>query len=111
MGDDQRPTLTLTHPAAGANPPLSRILIGMHDYNSGLDAKTFSVTADFSVDDVPAGKNLADRFQRLPDHRWELKLATPIASLPKGKLIVSITDAAGNLAHIERTFSVRSPSN
>src|SRR5262249_6542873 len=28
MGDDQRPTLTLTYPKAGRNPPLTRILIG-----------------------------------------------------------------------------------
>ena len=41
--DDQRPTLTLTHPKAGANPPLERILIGMHDYGTGLDAASFDL--------------------------------------------------------------------
>ncbi len=39
MLDDQRPTLTLTSPQAGANPPLDRILIGMHDYGSGLERR------------------------------------------------------------------------
>jgi hypothetical protein len=31
MLDDTRPTLTLTYPQAGTNPPLTRILVGMHD--------------------------------------------------------------------------------
>src|SRR5439155_26546417 len=35
--DDQRPTLTLTYPRAGANEPLTRLLVGMSDYDTGLD--------------------------------------------------------------------------
>jgi hypothetical protein len=31
MLDETRPTLTLTYPRAGTNPPLTRILVGMHD--------------------------------------------------------------------------------
>src|SRR5262249_25228890 len=31
MLDDTRPTLTLTYPKAGVNPPLTRIVVGMHD--------------------------------------------------------------------------------
>jgi len=106
MSDDQRPTLTLTYPGPGANPPLSRILIGMHDYNTGLDISSFRVTADFAVDEISPGRNLASRFQALPDHRWELRLASPIATLTKGKLTVSVKDHQGNITRIERTFSV-----
>jgi len=54
MLDDNRPTLTLTSPKAGANGPLTRILVGMHDYDSGLDMTTFKVTADFAIDGVKA---------------------------------------------------------
>src|SRR5206468_3354451 len=36
MLDDQRPTLTLTEPRAGRNASIERILIGMHDYDTGL---------------------------------------------------------------------------
>src|SRR5262249_45516735 len=43
MLDDQRPTLTVASPKAGANAPLERILIGMHDYGTGLDAASFEV--------------------------------------------------------------------
>src|SRR5262249_47506267 len=43
--DDQRPTLALTYPKPGANRELSRILVGMSDYGSGLDMGSFSVKA------------------------------------------------------------------
>ena len=63
MLDDQRPTLTLTYPQAGANEPLTRILVGMHDYDTGLDMDSFQVTADFPLDGVAAGENLATEVQ------------------------------------------------
>jgi hypothetical protein len=106
MLDDTRPTLTLTYPKTGANVPVTRLLVGMHDYSTGLDLDSFSVVADFAIDGVPAGENLAKNFRPLPDFRWQLTLAQPIASLPKGKLTVSVKDKQGNVTRIERTFSV-----
>ena len=35
----------------------------MHDYDTGLDLESFRVTADFPLDGVPAGQNLAPRFK------------------------------------------------
>jgi hypothetical protein len=107
--DEQRPTLTLTYPQASVNAPLTRLLVGMHDYYSGLDADSFRVVADFPLDGTPAGQNLASRFTALPGNRWELKLAKPLADLPKGKLTVSVKDRQGNITRIERTFSVAAP--
>jgi hypothetical protein len=104
--DDQRPTVALTYPRAGANADFARILIGMFDYDTGLDMKTFEVVADFAIDGVPAGTNLASKFKALPGWRWELALATPVATLPSGKLTVSIRDRQGNVSRVERTFSV-----
>ena len=63
LEDDNRPTLTLSLPAAGANPPMTRLLVGMHDFDSGIDIASFSVTADFPVDGVAPGENLASRFK------------------------------------------------
>jgi hypothetical protein len=105
MLDDARPTLTLTHPRATANPPLTRILVGMHDYSSGLDMTTFQVVADFAVNGVAAGENLAAQFKSKPDGVWELTLAEPLTNLAKGKLTVSVKDRQGNISRIERTFS------
>ncbi|MBI3874831.1 MAG: hypothetical protein HY300_02475, partial [Verrucomicrobia bacterium] len=106
MADDNRPTLALTCPRAGANPPLTHLLIGMHDYYSGLDADSFTVTADFAVDGAPVGQNLAAKFKPKSPGVWELQLAKPIVQLASAKLIVSVKDRQGNTAHIERVFSV-----
>jgi hypothetical protein len=105
MGDDQRPTLTVTYPRAGANDSLNRILVGMADAYSGLDLKSFTVTANFDLDGTPAGTNLAPRFESLADGRWQLQLKQPITKLPVGRLTVSVRDEQGNVSRIERTFS------
>jgi hypothetical protein len=109
--DDQRPTLTLTYPQAGANLKLSRILVGMHDYYSGLDLKSFRVVADFPLDGAAAGQDLAKRFKPTHEGVWELKLTHPVTRLVKGKLTVSVKDRQGNVSKIERTFSVAEPGS
>jgi hypothetical protein len=104
--DDQRPTLTLTYPKAGVNDLLTRILVGMHDYYSGLDRDSFTVTADFAIEGVEPGTNLAGRFRAKSQGVQELLLKTPITRLKRGVLTVSVKDRQGNLSRIERTFSV-----
>jgi hypothetical protein len=106
MLDDTRPTLTVTYPRAGANSSLTRILVGMHDYNTGLDMDGFRVTADFAADGVAAGENLAPQFQPKSQGVWEWKLAKPVTKLAKGVITVSVKDRQGNISRIERTFSV-----
>lgn len=106
MGDDKRPTLTLTEPRRGKNDSFDRILIGMHDYYSGLDEGTFEATADFEIDGIPAGENLAPRFVAKSDGVFEWKLASPVDDLPRGLLTVSVKDRQGNVTVVERTFSV-----
>lgn len=103
--DEGRPTLTLTLPAPGR--PLSRILVGMHDYFTGLDPESFSVTADFPIDGVPAGEDLARRFRALPGHRWEWILADPVQSLAEGTITVEVGDRAGNLSRVVRRINVQ----
>jgi hypothetical protein len=106
MLDDQRPTLTLTSPKAGANAELTSILVGMYDYDTGIDPASFSVTADFPIDDAKAGENLASRFRETADGVREWKFSKPIKSVTRGTLTVSVKDRQGNLTRIERTFSV-----
>jgi hypothetical protein len=105
-GDDQRPTLAVTYPQPGANPPLSRIVVGFHDAYTGIDPESLTVTADFAIDGVPAGENLAAKFQPISEGVFELKLATPITDLATGALTTSIKDRQGNITRIERTFSI-----
>jgi len=106
MLDDNRPTLALTLPAAGKSAELTRLLVGMHDYGSGVDMKTFLVTADFAIDGVPAGENLADRFKPKSQGVWELRLDKAMTKLARGKLRISVADRQGNVSREERTFSV-----
>ena len=105
-GDDQRPTLTLTYPEPGKNAKLGRILVGMHETYSGLDMKTFEVVADFPIGGVPAGQNLASKFQLKTQGVWELSLAEPLTKLRRGRLVVSVKDRQGNQSRIDRVFSV-----
>ena len=104
--DDNRPILTLNSPRPGRNDALTKIVVGMHDYYSGLDLDSFTVTADFAVDGVAAGENLAAKFRGTTQGVWELKLAQPIASLARGQIVVSIKDKQGNTSRIERTLQV-----
>jgi len=104
--DDKRPTLTVTSPTAGRNKTLSRLLIGMDDYYSGLDLKTFSVTADCEIDGIPAGEPLNTKFTVTSPGVWEWKLTKPIANLKEATLTVAISDKRGNVNRMERTFSV-----
>jgi hypothetical protein len=78
----------------------------MHDYYTGLDMDSFSVVADFAVNDTPPGKELAAQFRPKAKGVWELTLAKPITDLRKGKVTVSVKDRAGNVSRIERTFWV-----
>ncbi|HZL87846.1 MAG TPA: hypothetical protein VFB96_05665 [Pirellulaceae bacterium] len=105
--DEGRPTLTMALPEAGPNTlPLSSILIGMHDYLTGLDVESLSIVADFEVDGVRPGENLAAKFQALPGSRWEFVLSMPVAQLDHGELNVSVKDRQGNIAKIKRSFSI-----
>jgi hypothetical protein len=98
--------VALTSPTDGANGPISKILVGMHDYYSGLDTATFRVTADVAIDGAAPGTNLAPKFEEKTQGVWELKLSKPIEALPAGKLIVEVKDRQGNTSRIERRFSV-----
>jgi hypothetical protein len=104
--DDQRPTLTLASPRAGGNESLTRLLVGMYDYGTGLDEGSFHVVADFPIDGTAAGEELAKRFRPVGDGVWELKLAKAITDLSNGKVTVYVKDRQGNETRIERNFWV-----
>ena len=107
MLDDQRATLTLTEPRAGVQVSLSRILIGMHDYGSGLAPDSLQVTTDFAVNGLPPGENLGPQLIPTSPGIWELKLTQPLKSLEHGSIRVTVQDRQGNTTRIERTFSLR----
>ncbi|MFN0196947.1 MAG: hypothetical protein ACKVT0_09380 [Planctomycetaceae bacterium] len=107
MLDDNRPILALTSPRAGTNPPLDRILIGMHDYDSGLDESSLQITATFPINGYIGGINLASHFRPLSQGIWELKFDKPLANDREETLTVSVKDHQGNESRIERVFRVQ----
>ena len=78
----------------------------MHDYGSGLDMESFRVTADFAIDGVAAGENLAAKFKPLSQGVWEMKLEKPFTELKLGTITASVADKQGNVTKVSRTFSV-----
>ncbi|QDU92437.1 HzsA-related protein [Lignipirellula cremea] len=104
LGDDKRPTLTIAAPAPGANAAVTRILIGMDDYYTGLDLSSFSVTTDFPVGDAPPGTNLATQFLQKSRGAWELRLPAPMTRA--GRIAVSVKDNQGNISELVRSFNV-----
>ncbi len=104
--DESRPTLALTGVRPGVNPPISRLLIGMHDCGTGLDVKSLRVTADFAIGDAKAGEDLASKFKAGDDGVWAWDLPAPLKGLKRGTLTVSVKDKQGNTTRIDRTFSV-----
>ena len=107
MLDDTRPTLTLTYPRPGANANLNRLVIGMHDYYTGLDVKSLEVTADFAIDGIATGQNLAGKFTSKYLGVWEWALTKPLSDLPRGTIVVAVRDRQGNVTRIERTFRIK----
>ena len=67
---------------------------------------SFSVTADFAIDGVAAGQNLAAKFKNVGQGIWEYRPATSPAILDRGTLTVSIRDRQGNVTQIDRVFSI-----
>lgn len=105
MLDENRPILTVAVPQAGSNDRVERIVLGLHDYYSGLDLKSLRVVADFAIDGVAAGDNLASKFSTGSPGVWEWKLPSALA-VPTGILTVSIRDRQGNIARVERRFEI-----
>jgi hypothetical protein len=104
--DDSRPVVTVTSPDAGSNKIIDRLLIGMHDFGTGLDMASFHVSTDFAIDGVAPGGNLAPRFKTVTQGVWEWKPAKPVSALPRGKLTVVVKDKQGNETRVERGVSV-----
>ncbi len=104
MLDDQRPTLTLTSPRAGANPPLTHASSSACTTMAGsIWIASGSWRTSRSTASI-AGENLAERFRSVSRGIWEFTPDKPV-TVANGKITVSVNDRQGNLTRIERTFS------
>ena len=90
----------------GHNPTIPRILIGFHDYYTGVDQSSFLVTTNFSVNGLQPGENLAKLFKARSQGVYELLLKKPPSHLSDARLTVSVKDVEGNISEIVRDFHV-----
>ena len=103
MLDDNRPVLTLTVQNRGPTREIDRILIGMHDYDTGLDPTALRVTASSEIDGMRPGTNLASRFRTASSGVWEWRLPQATRVLSTTSFEVSVRDRQGNTSRIVRT--------
>jgi hypothetical protein len=105
--DDQRPCLTVSSPRAGMNAgPLSRIVVGAADGDSGIAAGSLSVKCDFAVAGRPAGTELGDLFSPAGDGIWAYTLPAPLGSGTTGHVNASVRDVQGNVTRVSVRFRV-----
>ncbi|MEZ5314037.1 MAG: hypothetical protein R2862_10525 [Thermoanaerobaculia bacterium] len=107
--DDNRPTVALTVPRAGWNDsPVTGILFGLADGNSGIDLATLEVSADFPVSGRPAGSQLADLAVPVgaaTDRIWRIDLGGALPLVWKKEVRLAVRDGQGNVTRVARRFS------
>ena len=104
--DDQRPTLTVSSPRPGlTTSPITMLRFGLADANSGIDATSLSVSADFPVAGRPAGAELADLAVEVADGVYEIALGDAVGPFFEAHVRVAVADMQGNITRVERRFA------
>jgi hydrazine synthase alpha subunit-like protein len=104
--DDLKPTVALSLPRPHANAPLAQIRFGLADGNSGIDAATLHVSADFEVNGRAAGAELADLAQIAGEDIWTIDVSPALSGGSSHHVYVSVQDLQGNVTRVDRAFFV-----
>jgi len=105
--DDLRPTLTVSSPRQNRNtPPLTELRVGFADAYSGISNATFSLKADFPVNGLSAGSELAAQGSFVGPGVFSIVLNPAISNLAESHLTASISDAQGNRTTMKVRFWV-----
>ena len=104
--DEQKPTATMSIPTVGRNPPTNLFRFGFFDADSGINLSSLSLRANFSVNGIPAGTELAGLTITSAPWVRELQLTSQLAGLTNAELRLSVRDQQGNETLIVRRFSV-----
>jgi hypothetical protein len=104
MCDDNRPVITIASPQRGDR-RIELIIIGVHDYYSGLDMDSLRVEASIPIDGVAAGENLIKKldFKQTSQGVWRLTLKQPLEHSTALELTVSANDRQGNRSLVRRS--------
>ena len=105
MLDDNRPVVTLAYPPLDHRGVIDRLVVGMHDYMTGLDPESLRIVADFEIAGRAAGQNLAPQFKTGAPGVWEWKLPKPVMPPAGGILTLTVKDRQGNTSTLRRQFA------
>jgi len=95
--DDLRPTLSIQTPRRnGQVTPLKEIRVGFADGYSGIDRSTLSVTADFTVNGLPPGTELAGSGHLAEAGVLVIPLDVPQINMAKSHVTAAVFDHQGN---------------
>lgn len=101
--------LNVASPRAGASTgPLELFRFSVLKSDFGVQPGSVSVIVNFPVNGEPAGTELFPFFSETDEDVWTLPLASPIASLSDGHIVVQIKDRAGNVSTLDRWFNIGS---
>jgi hypothetical protein len=105
--DDGKPTLEVSLPRPGGNvAPLSRIVVGVADANSGIAPGSLSIRADVPLGGRAAGAELADLASPAGDGILAIALSPPLPAGTSATLLVEVRDVQGNVTRVARRFRV-----
>ena len=105
--DDLKPTLTVSAPRPGRHAgTVTEIVLGAADGNSGLDAGSLSVTADFPVAGRAPGTELADLATPIGDGIWRIAVSPALAVGATGTVRAEVRDLQGNVTRVAQRFRV-----
>lgn len=105
--DEIRPTLEVSLPRPGVNAAaVSEIRFGVADANTGVDASSLSVTADFEVAGRAPGTELGDLATPAGDDIYSIAINPPLASAVAANVFAEVRDNQGNVTRVARRFSV-----
>lgn len=108
FSDELKPTLYLPPPliSFGTVPTQMNIVFSAHDQYSGIDWPATSVRANFAVDGLPAGAELAQLFAPTSEGVREYTVRALPARGSVGEITVRVRDRQGNVSERVRKFMV-----
>ncbi|MEO8461184.1 MAG: hypothetical protein ABI451_11705 [Dokdonella sp.] len=105
--DDLKPTIEVSLPRPRANVgQINTIRFGIADADSGIDTTSLSVTADFVVNGLAPGAQLATLVQTTGPGIRTIVLSPPVDHAWNHHVRVSVRDIHGNITRVNRAFFI-----
>lgn len=104
--DDIKPTITISEPRQNLNfSPISVIIFGLADANSGIDFSSLSVKADFVINGQASHSELSSLVTEIEEGIYQIQLNQALAlDLQERHLFIEVSDNQGNIKRVDLRF-------